>query len=751
MSHPLLSREELLSGGLNRSRRAAKLLSAIEARCLYMRAESQRVVTAYLLTSDEGYERSFDVHFAESLKLVAAADERLLPEHLERFASQWKSLLPPDPELRARVLRLIEQKYGLSPAVLAALGAGEQATQAAYHHLYDASLDAASCPPHAAAPPAEAAGNAQADIEAQLEWLRLASGETLYQAGDPGDALYVVISGRLRATALDEAGFEQFAGEMGRGELLGELEVLTGDVRGTTVQAIRDSELVCLSRKGLLALAHKNLQVMVQINALIARRLHQQYASPGPAVNTFLTYVLLPCDAGVPLPEFGRQLAAALRQIGPTAYLTAGTLDEAIEPGAAQAAPGDPRDAQIVSWLSDVESGNRYVVYEAAPDTSEWSQRCVRQADRIVLVARAGASPLPAPHETALLAAGTPALCGRAGESPSHVDLVVLHGPAATSAAGIAQWLAPRCLRAHHHVRAGNSDDVKRLARRLTGHAFGLVLGGGGARGFGHIGVLRALREAGVTVDDIGGTSMGALIAAGFAMGMDDVQLKELGLRIGSRQTLLDRTLPIVSLYATRKITELIRQLSGELNVEDLWMPYFCISSNLSRGEQMVHTRGPLWQAVRASMAAAPIFTPILYDGDLLVDGGFLNNVPVDVMRQRVGSGTVLGIDCSPISAKARPYDFGPSVSAWEALRYQIVPAQRQKGPPNIAGVFSQIMDTNGLYRQQFTKDAADVILRLPTREYGMLDFEYSAEIIELGYRATCDQMADWLPLHQKG
>jgi len=262
--------------------------------------------------------------------------------------------------------------------------------------------------------------------------------------------------------------------------------------------------------------------------------------------------------------------------------------------------------------------------------------------------------------------------------------------------------------------------------------------------------VLRALREAGVTVDELGGTSMGALMAAGFAMGLSDVELKELGLQIGTREALLDRTLPLFSLYATRKITEIIRRLCGSLDIEDLWLPYFCISCNLSKGEQMVHTRGPLWQAVRASMAATPIFTPILCDGDLLVDGGFLNNVPVDVMRERLGSGTVLGVDCSPISAKTRPYDFGPSISTWDALRYQLMPALRKKGPPNMAQVFSQVMDTNGLYRQQSTKGAADLILRLPTREYGMLDFDHSAEIIEMGYRAACEHMATWLPLCQR-
>jgi len=219
---------------------------------------------------------------------------------------------------------------------------------------------------------------------------------------------------------------------------------------------------------------------------------------------------------------------------------------------------------------------------------------------------------------------------------------------------------------------------------------------------------------------------------------------------ISSRQALLDRTLPLFSFYATRKITAIIRKVVGDLEIEDLWLPYFCISCNLSRGAQMVHTCGPLWRAVRASMAATPIFSPMLDRGDLLVDGGFLNNLPVDVMRKRLGDATVIGIDCSPLAARSRPYDFGPSISAWDALRYQILPSYRQKAPPNMIGIFSQIMDTNGLYRLRFVKDAADLIIRLPAREYGLLDFDHSAEIIELGYRATAEQLAAWLPGYRK-
>lgn len=327
------------------------------------------------------------------------------------------------------------------------------------------------------------------------------------------------------------------------------------------------------------------------------------------------------------------------------------------------------------------------------------------------------------------------------------MELVLLHNPSTAHPGGTAQWLAPRTLRAHHHVRQGNNEDISRLVRRLTGHTIGVVMSGGGAKGYGHIGALRALKEAGIPVDEIGGTSMGALVSAGFAFGFDDVAWVDLLKEIGSRRALLDSTLPVVSFYETRKITEIIRNLVGETEIEDLWLPYFCVSCNLSKGEQMVHTNGPLWRAVRASMAAAPIFAPILDDGNLLVDGGFLNNFPVDVMRRRIGDATVLGIHCSPIGGKKdRSYKFGPSISGWDALRGQFMPSKRQHLPPNILGLAPQILDMLSLSHLQNVWDAADFIIKLPNQDYGMLDFDDYPALIEIGYQATREQLAAWRP-----
>ncbi|MBN1149058.1 MAG: cyclic nucleotide-binding domain-containing protein [Anaerolineales bacterium] len=751
----LFSRDELLSGELNRSRRAARLLMAIEARCAYLRDESRRVVEAYFLEGSDDFQRRFIPCYIENIKLTAGgADQALHYEHLEHYAAQWKSLLPAqpaaNPELYARLLHQMHCKYAITPHTaprsMACLGADNPGVQAAYQDLFGKSLSEAM---HETSPKSPDELPLSEQIAAHLEWLNLQAGEVLFRAGDPGDALYVVISGRMQVISEDKDRQARVLVEIGRGEMLGEMAILTGEPRNATIRAARDSELVRLGRDDLFALARQHLQVLVQVSATCIQRLNRQLAGLRRAPGNLLTFALLPCDECVSIEAFGRNLSDVLCGLGSTAYVTSRQLDEVIEPGASQLLVDDPRNPEIVSWLAEIETRHRYVIYQAEALASSWSRRCIRQADRVVLVGLAGTDPQPSADETALLAewAKLHEADGTfAGTNAKDVELVLLHDSSVEMAGATALWLAPRRLSAHHHVRLGSLPDFERLARRLVGYDLGLVLSGGGARGFGHIGVLRALRELNIAIDRVGGTSMGALMGAAFARGMDDQDLTELAQHIGSRELLLDRTLPIISFYTTRKITDLIQNLSSGLDIEDLWLPYFCISCNLSKGSQMVHTRGPVWLAIRASMAAMPIFTPILHEGDLLVDGGFLNNLPVDVMRQQFGSATVLGIDCSPLSPKTQEYDFGPSISGWEALRYQLQPRLRRKAPPTLLRGLTQIMDTNGIYRQQFTKDDADLIVRLPARGWGMLDFDHSAEIIEASYRAACEQLAGWRP-----
>ena len=224
-------------------------------------------------------------------------------------------------------------------------------------------------------------------------------------------------------------------------------------------------------------------------------------------------------------------------------------------------------------------------------------------------------------------------------------------------------WLEPRRLDFHLHVRADRPDDLQRVVRIISGRATGLVLGAGAARGFAHLGVYRAMVEAGIPVDWVGGSSIGAIMAAAVAHDWTP----EHAIAV-ARQAFVegkpfsDYTFPMVSLLSGSRMTKLLQQhLEGEL--EDLPIPFFCVSSNLSTGALSIHERGPIWKAARASASLPGVLPPVVHEGQLAVDGAVLNSLPVDIMQGKL-VGQVIAVDLTTRKAYQIDYDEVPSVWA---------------------------------------------------------------------------------------
>ena len=257
-------------------------------------------------------------------------------------------------------------------------------------------------------------------------------------------------------------------------------------------------------------------------------------------------------------------------------------------------------------------------------------------------------------------------------------SLILLHPATTHQPQGTARWLAPRSLHAHHHVRLGVGADVARLARHLTERAVGVVFSGGGAKGLAHIGALAAMQEAGVTVDRVAGTSQGALIAGLVALLLDEEAMVERCIQVTDR---IGYTLPLVSLASGRNWTRAMKRLYGEVYIEDLWLPYLSLSASLSRNEPVVHDAGPLWRAVRASTSIPGLLPPIQVDEDLLVDGGVISNVPIDVMRERIGGGTIWALDVNTHESTRRYPRLQGSVSGWQVLQQRLGGARQPIAP----------------------------------------------------------------------
>jgi predicted acylesterase/phospholipase RssA/CRP-like cAMP-binding protein len=579
------------------------------------------------------------------------------------------------------------------------------------------------------------------DLQAELEWQQLAQGEVLFHQGDPGDATYIVVNGRLRVSATRPDGKQYVIDESGPGDIVGEFFLITGEKRAATVIAIRETTVVRLTPDLFNSLLERYPHAMMHITGILIDR-HKRSLRLSRAQRTrAINFALVPANPELQLTEFTHQLAENLEAFGSVLHLSSGRLDKIYgKRGAAQTKLDDPTAPILDSWLSEQETKYNFILYEADPTWSTWTRRCDRQADRLLVVGQSNADPTPGPVEDAVQALG----------SSVRTDLVLIHPDQTIRPTGTSEWLSKRDITSHHHIRFGEDDHYQRMARWLTGKATGLVLSGGGARGFAHLGVSRALDELRIQVDCIGGTSMGSLIGAGLAMGRDHEDMVKLAQQFSNPKQLFDYTLPFVSLMASKKITQIMKKVFEELCIEDLWCPYFCVSANLTRAEPVVHRKGSLWKSVRSSIALPGIFSPILHEGDILVDGGAMNNFPVDTMREICGEGMVIGVNVGMTHEPAPSDHFDASISGWQVLWSRINPLTKRMNVPNIGSTLIRSLEVSSVHRVQTEESLADLIIEPEVMHFGTLDFDSYEEIIELGYQSGVEQLARIQRLDQR-
>ena len=575
------------------------------------------------------------------------------------------------------------------------------------------------------------------------EWVELAGGEILFREGDSSDALYVLISGRLQVTVATSTGQQHLVGEIGRGEPVGEMGVLTREPRRATITAARDSVLARIEIAAFEKILKALPSLALNLSRFIIERLQRKNTSQKPAHNVTNVAVVSISEGlrpGTVLRDLLPQLEGQHQTV---LHITSTLIDVAAgRPGAAQATETDS-DAHcwLVKYLDDLESRYDLVFYEADPMPSAWTRRCLRQADEVLLLAAAGASPKLSDIEREC-SSGTGTL------SRARQTMVLLHPAGTEWAAGTPKFLALRPgVSRHYHLRAGQKEDVARLARFISGTAVGLVLAGGGARGLAHIGVFRALEEAGVPVDSVGGTSIGAVVAAFIACGRGWERISEENRRAFLGNPTSDfNFLPLVSLIAGRKLNRIAYASFGDWQIEEMWLPFFCMSTNYTQVCEVVHTHGSIRPALLASMAIPGVFPPIVSGNDLLVDGGVLNNMPVDVMA-RTGVSKIMAVDLRPtISSRELGFDRVPS--NWNLLIDRLLPKPRRHY--HVPSIMTALVAANTLNRNQKMAQViadVDVLFKPDVGRFGLLDWKSYDLIVEQGYRHAQEVLAKPVPI----
>jgi NTE family protein len=549
------------------------------------------------------------------------------------------------------------------------------------------------------------------DLSSEIEWFSLPGGATLYEAGQAADGLYAVVNGALGIYLARTNGGVQYAGQVCGGETVGELEVISDQPRTATVIALRDTEVARLSNKSFELLLEKNPQSMRQIARIVAQRLDALQRTGRQSRALPKTFAVVPIGPQVNATQFAAQLVESLRGSGRAELVL---YERAYE--------------QTSHWFHRLERANDFVVYVTDVRPSNWTKLCLRQADSLLLLARLGDdlgswSALSGSHEHA--------------QSPQSSEMVLLHeGPGPVSRCG--DWLDQRSCRRHHLVR--EPADVARVARLISGRGVGLVLSGGGARGFAHIGVLRALKEAGMPVDAVGGASIGAIIGAGWAAGWDHQEMMQRMRRaFVDTNPLSDYTLPFVSLVSGRKVSRLLRQEFGELDIEDLRLPFYCVSANLTSGQMSVHRRGQLWYWLRASAAIPGVLPPVCRAQQVYVDGAAINSLPVDVM-QDIMSGTIIGVDVGNEQGFSSDVDSVDVPSAWNALAWL-------KGRGSRIGIMKLLLRA-GMVNSTATsvgqRQQTDLLLQPPLASIDLLDWHAFERVVDIGYRHAIESIGKY-------
>ena len=719
-------------------------LHSIEGRTAHIVAQIKKVVDVIHSQHEE--------HSLEpgAFTLTSLELPKLTIDELELHAKHWKFLISDDAEVRALTLRLIAEKYPIKEStcteILDAVGFIDSAVISAYNEIFGKPIQSIFKlhKPSKKKARKKTANSQKDDLEAQmkleiekeLEWVFLRRQDTLFQQGDEGDSLYVVSDGLLRVVREAEDGSEILLAELGRNQIIGEMAIITGEPRSATIYAVRDSELCRLSKENFEMLNKKYHILMTEIAVHITRRL-QQIEMLNLRIENPVAIAIVPISPDA--SQFASRLARVLSKETSVLHLSRERMPSYVPEKMANALDSNEYEYELAAWLDEQDTHYDMVIFEADMEATRWSDRCVQRADRILLVGSANESANLSEVETEILLAQDPRLLVRK-------ELVLLHDDRGTHSPGTSAWLENRDLDRHHHVSLIDNQDVKRVARFLRGKATGLVLGGGGTRGAAHAGVMKAIEELGITVDIIGGTSAGAVYGAEMALGFSGKDtfdnIKE---NIIKRRVLLDYTLPLVALSAGKRINKGYRKVYGDVNIEDLWTPFFCITTNVTSAKMMVHRTGSLAHYVRASSSIPGVYPPILEeDGSILVDGGVFNNVPIDVMAEVIHSGTIIAVDVGHHDDQKQNYQFGSSISGWQVLWNKINPFTKTSQVPSIAEMITRVSGLTDSNQAETRFRNADVVLRPPVSQFDTFDVDNQVEIFESGYQEAMIKLSEW-------
>lgn len=547
--------------------------------------------------------------------------------------------------------------------------------------------------------------------------LEYEAGEYVFEQGQPGNSFYIVLSGRFRALQDTDEGI-YILGDISAGEPIGEVSLFTREPHSASVIALRKSSVLKLEDGEY----HELVQAFPAFASALTRFVIERMRRN--ALHKKMDAA--PKNIAVVNLQHGNDVSAY------TSAIEQQLLSMGFQIRIWDASSYSEENYKATFDNMEKQAGLNFLVCDA--QHPEWASQCIAYCDLVIVASGFHESSDLYPIEKQLDLYSKHFL-------NKKIYLLLLHEADAPVPVNTRRWFSNRHFDLHIHLRSGHAADIRRFCRIVTHQATGLVLGGGGARGFAHAGVLKALLEAGVEIDFVGGTSAGAIYGATFTHSDFDLQrIFSLCQQAAERKlTSNDFTFPFVSLMSGKKFRRFLDMMYGETYLEDLWVNTFTVSTNFSDATLKVHETGLTRQQVEASMAIPGVFPPVIINKQLHIDGGVLDNLPVEAMYKKPVR-HVIAVSLS--TEEHASVDLKEVPSSWQLFWSKI----RRSGNAEIPGLSSILVNSitiNSRHKQEAVKPHVSLYLELDLRGYKFLDWAHWKELIDKGYSQAKQQLAE--------
>ena len=539
----------------------------------------------------------------------------------------------------------------------------------------------------------------------------------LFREDEPADGILIVLTGRCRA--YKRVGDQQKPlGDIAQGELIGETTMFLDQPRSASVATMRDSVIAWLPQKVLQATLEAHPRLWRSLGRLAVERSLGSRHQTVPA----LTVVIRAIHSDLPLEWLITEFSEGLSSFGRVSVLRRGDISE---------------DADASTRITMESMSSKSLILIAEPTLTDWTLTCLRSADRVAYVVDAQ-EPVPTFSEPNL-----DTLIGGDVKAEITQHLVLLHPEGISSIKGTGVFLDAFAPSSHHHVRRNNPADAMRAARLITSRGLGVVFGGASSRGVAHAGVVRALRELGVPVDAVAGSSSGAGAAVGLARQRTYLEIIDeyCSATEGMRPKWYEYIPPLVAFLDGHSARRTLKALTGSVRLEDLLVP--CTTTSVDVRSSDVHyiTRGEAWLALRSTTSLPAFYPPVVQDDRVLIDGGIATNLPVECVEAGCRDGLTLAIelplmDGSPFSDVVQ---YGDAISGWRVFFQHLWPGRRTARYPNLFEMLNHvIMIPNTLRLRSIRREPTPGVHLLSPEigDYGFFDVgrEEGAKLAEESY-----------------